>query len=448
MKRVVLFVLAILGFSSNIGAQSKIVNEFLSYNESQAIVSFDIETKENSIPSNRKEVIKPFLYNGTDTLWLETIEVYGKNRLKRERQENYLQGNKSWKLEEGKFVKGMVYNYVDESPLKIWMTPAYLGVKREIVGCACKEDLVVGLADQLITSDTLFFEPPVVERRVIRDFALADVSKVWSLSEVEYEVIFKVSTATIDSTIFNNQITFRTILSVVDKIYSHKGFKVNKIEIAGYASPEGPKKLNNWLAENRAKALIQFVIDQRPEYGLTLENFTIVNGDENWDGLRRMTLESNLSKEEIKQIIDIIDSDAGVARKAQLKALNGGKTYRKMVNEVLPHLRSARYLSVYFDSEQDDAVKQINLANELIKNGEYETALKSVEPYADDFRAYNTMGVALMMNGEFEKALPYFDKAIKEGSEEAKINKGLIQNELKYEEQKRIEREEYIKRFE
>ena len=30
----------------------------------------------------------PFIYNAKDTLWLETLEVYGKGRFKREVQEN------------------------------------------------------------------------------------------------------------------------------------------------------------------------------------------------------------------------------------------------------------------------------------------------------------------------------------------------------------------------
>ena len=69
-------------------------------------------------------------------------------------------------------------------------------------------------------------------------------------------------------------------------------------------------------------------------------------------------------------------------------------------------------------------------------------------PYSEDFRAYNTYAVALMMNKEFEKALPYLDKAIAEGSQEAEKNKMYIHAELQWEQTKNKEREEYIKRFE
>ena len=52
------------------------------------------------------------------------------------------------------------------------------------------------------------------------------------------------------------------------------------------------------------------------------------------------------------------------------------------------------------------------------------------------------------MNKDFEKALLYLEKAIAEGSQEAEKNKMYINAELKWEQAKNKEREEYIKRFE
>ena len=119
-----------------------------------------------------------------------------------------------------------------------------------------------------------------------------------------------------------------------------------------------------------------------------------------------------------------------------------------MLDEVYPHLRCARYLAVYYDSTQDEAVDVINQANQLIREGKYAEAYDLVKPYDDDFRAYNTVGVALMMQGEFEKALPWLEKALENESKEAQGNIDTINAELKYEQLKRDEREEYLKRFE
>ena len=151
MKKAIVTAAAIFGMSVLAGAQSKITDQALVQDGKNAIVTFNIETDDNSIPSKRKEVIMPYIYNGKDTVWLETVEVYGKNRYKREKQENHLDGNKGWELEEGQILKGEVYSYRDTAPLKRWMAPANLGIRREIVGCACEEDM----ADETLASAKL-----------------------------------------------------------------------------------------------------------------------------------------------------------------------------------------------------------------------------------------------------------------------------------------------------
>ena len=443
MKKAILTAIAVLGMSMVAGAQSKITDQNLVHDGKDAIVTFNIETDHNSIPSKRKEVIMPYIYNGKDTLWLETVEVYGKNRYKRERQENHLDGNKGWELEEGQVIKGEVYSYRDTAPLKRWMAPANLGIRREIVGCACEDEL----ADEEVASATLFQEPPVEPRRIPKAYALADATREWNFGQDELEIIFKVSKIEIDSSVFNNEVTFGKILSAVDKIYSNPKFRVDKIEIAGYASPEGRRSFNNWLGQNRAKALIDYIIENRPQYNLTADNFRLRNGEENWPGLRRLLMESRIAEKD--QVVEIIDMEIpDEEKKLKIKAIDNGKVWKKMLDQVYPHLRSARYLAVYYDSTQDEAVDVINQANRMIGEGRYAEAYEHVKPYDDDFRAYNTIGVSLMMQGEFEKALPWFEKALENEFKEAQENIDAIDVELQYEEQKRKEREEYLKRFE
>lgn len=444
MKKAITIFVMMFALSAVAAAQSKITENTLTQDGRNAIVTFKVDTDDNSIPSKRKEIIMPYIYNGKDTVWLETLEVYGKGRYKREKQENFLAGEKDWDLEQGQTLKGEVYSYRAVTPLKRWMAPANLGIRREMVGCACEEDL----SDENIASGDLFQEPPVEARRIPKDFALADATRQWDFGQDELEIIFKVSKIDIDSSVFNNEVTFGKILAAVDKIYANPKFKVDQIEIAGYASPEGTPQFNKWLGENRAKALIDYIITNRPQYNLTMENFKVRNGEENWEGLRRLTLASPIPDEEIRQIVAIIDSDAGIARKDQLKALNGGRTYAKMLKDVYPHLRCARYLAVYYDSTQDEAVDVINTANQMVEDGKYAEALEYVKPYDDDLRAFNTVGVALMMQGEFEKALPWLEKAKENDIKEAQKNIDAIKAELAYEEQKRKEREEYLKKFE
>ena len=100
MKKTIILSALMLVFSAAVNAQTVISNQSLTEDGERAVVSFEVETDVKSIPANRKEIIMPFIYNAKDTLWLETLEVYGKGRFKREVQENHLAGNKDWQLTE------------------------------------------------------------------------------------------------------------------------------------------------------------------------------------------------------------------------------------------------------------------------------------------------------------------------------------------------------------
>ncbi len=442
MKKIMTTAALVLGFSGMLGAQSKITNDKIEQKGDNVVVTFEVQTEDNSIPKNRKEVIMPYLYNGKDTLYLDPLEVYGKNRYKRERQEYHIAGDKDWELGENQILKGDVYQYAAQTRMKRWMKPAQLGIRRQMVGCACENDMPDELLGQFV-----FPEPQAPARR-IPEFVLADAEKFWDFGQDELEIIFKVSKIEIDSSVFNNEITFGKILSAVDKIHSNPNYRIDKIQVAGYASPEGPPAFNTWLGENRAKALINYIIEHRPQYDLSMDDFEIVNGEENWAGLRRVLSESDMPERD--QVIAIIDDDSltGEQKKIRIGAINRGWVWKNMLEQIYPHLRSARYLSIYYDSTDDHAVETINKANTLIREGKYAEGYDLAMTVKDDMRAHNTIGVALMMQGEFEEAMPWFEKALEGNCPSAQKNIDAINAEFEFEAQKRREIEEYLKKYE
>ena len=442
MKKALVFMLMIFGVHCIAGAQTVITDESMTHDGKTVTVSFNIDTDVKGIPTRRKEVVMPYIYSGKDTLWLDVVEVYGKGRYKRERQVNALNGDKDWELADNQMLKGDVYPYEAQVPLKRWMKSANLSIKRQIVGCACEKDQ----EDENIAEGVALFEEPTLPPRRIPEFVLNDVSRAWDFGQDELEIVFKVSKIEIDSSVFNNEVTFGKILAAVDKIFSNPKYRMDKIEVAGYASPEGPPAFNTWLGENRAKALINYIIEQRPQYELTMDDFQIVNGDENWAGLRRVVADSDMDEKD--QVLAIIDEDIPSERKKlKIEAINHGWVWKKMLEDIYPHLRSARYLSIYYDSTDDQAVDRINEANVLVREGKYEEALEHVDSVKDDIRAYNTVGVALMMQGKFEEAMPWFEKAL-ESSTCAQQNIDAINAEYQYEEEQRKSVEEYLKQYE
>jgi hypothetical protein len=443
MKKLFAAIVLIAGSAVMTDAQTAIRNERMSQDGTNVTVSLDIDTDDTDIPARRKEVIMPYIYNGKDTLFLDVVEVYGKGRYKRERQENAIKGDRDWELAEGQVMKKEgIYRYESKVPLKRWMKSATLGVKRQIVGCACEKDLT----DTDLAQASLFQDPQVQRR--IPAYTLAEVSRMWDMGQDELEIVFKVSKIEIDSTVFDNEVTFGKILDAVDKIYSNPHYKIENLHVAGYASPEGPQKFNTWLGINRAKALISYIIEHRPQYGLTESNFEIHNGEENWPGLRRVLLESQADyKEDVIKIIDNPDL-SGETKKRKIKAMDDGKVWKAMLKNIYPKLRCARYLAVYYDSTDDKLVEVVNQANSLIIEGKYLEAYDLAIQHKDDDRINTVIGVSLMMQKKFEEAMPWLEKGREGGCQAAQANIDSINAEYQWEEQQRKEIEEYLKKYE
>lgn len=444
MKRMFIAILMMFGSALFSEAQTLISNEKMTQDGKTVQVSFEVNTDQTDIPSRRKEVILPYIYNSKDTLYLDALEIYGKGRFKRERQENAIAGDKDWALGENQTLKKEgIYTYTSEVPLKRWMKSANLGIRRQLVGCACEKDM----SEENLVEDVALFEEPVVQRRV-PEYALAEIERKWDFGQDELEIVFKVSKAEIDPAVFNNEITFGKILDAVDRIHSNPAYKVEKLHVAGYASPEGPPEFNEWLGINRAKALINYIIEQRPEYGLTEENFEIHNGEENWEGLRRVLAQSDMAEKDA--VIAIIDDEniPNERKKLRIEAMDHGWVWHKMLKEIYPHLRSARYLAVYYDSTDDALVEKVKQANGLIDEGKYEEAYVLVKEYGDDSRAANVLGVSLMMQKKFEEAMPWLKKAAEGGCKAAQKNIEVINAEYEYEAAQAKIIEDYLKKFE
>ena len=121
MKKVFAAVVLMLGIAAVTDAQTVIRNESMTHDTDSVTVMLEIDTDQTNLPSQRKEVIMPYVYNGKDTLFLDVIEVYGKGRFKRERQVNAINGDKDWELGENQMLKNEgIYKYESRIPLKRW----------------------------------------------------------------------------------------------------------------------------------------------------------------------------------------------------------------------------------------------------------------------------------------------------------------------------------------
>ena len=151
-------------------------------------------------------------------------------------------------------------------------------------------------------------------------------------------------------------------------------------------------------------------------------------------------------KDEVLAIIDTPDIP-DERRKLWIERLDRGWTWKYMLDNIYPHLRCARFLAVYFDSTDGGATDIINAANGMIRKGEYHKAYEHLQPVSDDMRAFNSIGVALMMQGKFEEAMPWLEKALEGNCQDAQKNIDTIKAEWEYEALQRKEIEEYLNRY-
>ena len=97
MNRIIVLSASIFCFFGLLNAQTRVFDKQVVREKDSVKVSFKVDAQKG-VPTRHKEVIMPYLYNGKDTLYLDPLEVYGKNRFKRERQEYHIAGDKDWEL--------------------------------------------------------------------------------------------------------------------------------------------------------------------------------------------------------------------------------------------------------------------------------------------------------------------------------------------------------------
>lgn len=406
MKRIQT-VIIVFAFPALLSAQVDVTNSSVVKNRWNVDVSFTVDTDADAVKSRYKMILTPYLYNGEDTVYLPETEIYGKIRYKRERQEQALDGNPDWQLGPNQYRKGDECIYKATVPYEKWMRTASLGIHRQLVGCGC--DCYDGYQD--VQNDIpVYVAPNPVVAEAPADpakYEVVDPHKRWAFDKEELTVYFPVSKTRLLLDKYGNQETLDKIIAGIRKIGDAEKMRLSGVEITGFASPEGTLKFNTELGEGRANALKKYIQDEVSE--LRNDDFNLINGVENWDGLREMIAESDLETRD--KMLEIIDNTSGEARKNELKRLDGGKSYAYILRNFYPVLRNACYIAVYYDVLDDKAATAINQANVAIREHRYADALEMLLPYKEDSRSWNSIGVCYMMLEEEDTAIDWFRKA-------------------------------------
>ena len=270
-----------------------------------------------------------------------------------------------------------------------------------------------------------FAEPVVIDPMLVYVKPAPEEVKARHLDGSAY-LDFPVNQITIHPDYRNNSVELRKIQQTVEAVKNDPYATITSLSIKGYASPEGTYKGNAYLAENRAKALLNYVKDR---YDLSGVDLSVDFEPEDWEGLEAAIEEGNLpDKEELLAIIRADEPADWDAREWKLKALNGGTSYKILLRDVYPALRHSDYRVNYnIRNFSVDEAKQIIQSdpsklslNEMFLVAEtYETGSEpfnevfevAVRMYPDDPVSNLNAAISAVNTRQLDKAKRYLVKA-------------------------------------
>lgn len=126
------------------------------------------------------------------------------------------------------------------------------------------------------------------------------------------------------------------------------------IVVTAAASPEGNTAANRKLAADRAMAVKSYLMWRYPFLNRDMiHTFSI---GEDWSGLRKM-VEEDTATPYRQEILGVIDSGSDSdTKRSRLKALGGGRAYRYLADNMLPHLRGAAACMIYYKQEPQPVI--------------------------------------------------------------------------------------------
>ena len=221
------------------------------------------------------------------------------------------------------------------------------------------------------------------------------------------------------------------------------GSEFTKLDVYGFASPEGELDRNAKLSANRADEGLKLIMARFKKNKLKgyseKEGFAniVATDSEDWDGLRKMLNGSSISgKDAALNIINTVNDPQ--AREQQFREL---ASYDPIYSEYFPKLRRAEInLSAKLKVRTDEQIKALAISSpdslgmeELLygaslqseTNDKFKVFEAFARRYPEDFRGFNNMGAIYFEQGKYSEAQAEFEKAGRIASKESMIQNNL-----------------------
>lgn len=340
-----------------------------------------------------------------------------------------------------------------------WMRDANLIIDEAVSGCAnCSiEESQFVLKEQILPPlfipqyNVVYVTPPIEEIKQRSDSYSARLN-------------FMVNKYDIRRDLGDNAARLDDIDRIFREVNEDKNLTLTEVNITGFASPEGNFDSNMVLSKNRAQSLANYLSSN---HNVPSKAIKVSWMGEDWEGLRKLVAETNFDGRDA--VLAAIDNSPNIAqRKSRINGINGGRTFRYMLENLYPQLRRNDYTISYiarpFDVEEarqvirvnprhlslnemfhvaktyekgsegfnqvfdiavrlypDNDIAKINAAAAEIENGAVDMAIRRLSSINSP-EAWNNLGVAYAARGDYQKAEEYFRKAAQAGNKVASDN--------------------------
>ena len=418
-------------------------------------VKMNLDLNKLDVDANRAVLLTPRLVNGTDSLDLPAVGIYGRRRYYYYVRNGIgsISGESETIYRASSKPDSVAYNNLAE--YEKWMDGATLKFHRSDWGC-CHEIVaeyegILGRHREAFFPELIFVQPK------------AEIMKSRSLSGSAY-IDFPVDQTVIYPDYRRNTTELGKIQATIDSVRNDKDVTITSVWLKGFASPESPYKHNTELAIGRTAALKKHIGQ--------LYHFadSIIQTDyepEDWAGLRRYVEQSNINYR--AEILALIDSNMEPdAKEAKIKRTYPDE-YRFMLQNFYPALRHTDYRIDYnirkFNKVEEikrimaeqpqklslnefylvagkyepgtdeftdvfetavrmfpnDEIANLNAANAAIRRDDFATARRYLDKAGDSAEAVYARGALAIREKDYDTARRYLGKAKEMGLEKATL---------------------------
>lgn len=416
-------------------------------------VDMNLGLKDLAVEGNRAVLLTPRLVNGSDSLDLPSIGIYGRRRyyFYVRNGESMLTDKDEMSYKASEKPDGIAYHnivsYAD------WMNGAVLSLHRSDYGCCntllARQDGTLGRHTEAFFPELVFVQPE------------AEIMKSRSLSGSAY-IDFPVDQTVIYPDYRRNTVELGKIQATIDSVRNDKDVTITSVWLKGYASPESPYKHNTELAIGRTAALKKHIGQL---YSFADNVIQTDYEPEDWAGLRRYVEQSNIDHR--AEILALIDSDMEPDAKEWKIKRTYPEEYRFMLQNFYPALRHTDYridynIRTFSDADEirrimaerpqklslnelylvagqyepgtdeftdvfqtavrmfpNDETANLNAANAAIRRDDFGTARRYLDKAGDSAEAVYARGALAVREGDYDTACRYLNKAKEMGLEQA-----------------------------